>query len=245
MLMPTFPKNDPPLAQEGSLNATIFSIATEELSLSHLLNMEGEKLQYVLGALPGLVGAASLDEVIQVNKNVKDTPSGIVEQQTLLASKLAGATKFPMLPGPAGPMVVPPTATAAFAANTRSGIVDLNQHEMWRDTDIGLPDEQLLSPDILTDRKNAEFLLTKGGRLSNFLACEPSGSADGRDPARPRRRLLHRGHSGSRSAHRPVCPHPHGKPASQQHRHPSANTPLPEPSLQRTWPCLTGPPALP
>ena len=58
MLMPTFPKNDPPLAQEGSLNATIFSIATEELSLSHLLNMEGEKLQYVLGALPGLVGPA-------------------------------------------------------------------------------------------------------------------------------------------------------------------------------------------
>ena len=38
MSMPTFPKNDPPLSREGSLNEIIASIAAEELSLSHILN---------------------------------------------------------------------------------------------------------------------------------------------------------------------------------------------------------------
>lgn len=104
MSMPTFPKNDPPLTREGSLNEIISSIAAEELSLSHLLNVEGEKLQYVLGTLPGLDGAASLDEVMQVNKSVKDTLSGIMEQQMALTSKLGAVLKAPTLPGPEGPM---------------------------------------------------------------------------------------------------------------------------------------------
>ena len=44
MSMPTFPKNDPPLSREGSLNEIIASIAAEELSLSHILNTEGEQI---------------------------------------------------------------------------------------------------------------------------------------------------------------------------------------------------------
>jgi hypothetical protein len=104
--MPTFPKNDPPLTREGSLNEIISSIAAEELSLSHLLNVEGEKLQYVLGTMPGLDEAASLDEVMQVNKSVKDTLSGIMEQQMALTSKLGAVLKAPTLPGPEGPMGV-------------------------------------------------------------------------------------------------------------------------------------------
>ena len=60
MSMPTFPQIDPPLTREGSLNEIIASIAAEELSLSHILNAEGEKLQYVLGTLPGLGAAAAL-----------------------------------------------------------------------------------------------------------------------------------------------------------------------------------------
>ena len=106
MSMPTFPKNDPPLTREGSLNEIISSIAAEELSLSHLLNVEGEKLQYILGTMPGLDEAASLDEVMQVNKSVKDTLSGIMEQQMALTSKLGAVLKAPTLPGPEGPMGV-------------------------------------------------------------------------------------------------------------------------------------------
>ena len=102
MSMPTFPQMDPPLTREGSLNEIISSIAAEELSLSHILNAEGEKLQYVLGTLPGLEDAASFEEVMKVNRSVQDTLADVMEQQTLLAAKLSAAMKAPVLPGPAG-----------------------------------------------------------------------------------------------------------------------------------------------
>ena len=103
MSLPTFPKIDPPLSREGSLNEIISSIAAEELSLSHILNAEGEKLQYVLGTLPGLEEAAGFDEVMNVNRSVQDTLSDVMEQQALLTAKLTAAMTAPVLPGPAGP----------------------------------------------------------------------------------------------------------------------------------------------
>ena len=113
MSQPTFPQIDPPLSREGSLNQIIASIAMEELSLSHILNAEGEKLQYVLGTLPGLDEAAALEEVIRVNQSVQDTLSGIVEQQMVLSAKLAAALKAPVLPGPTGPTgAIGPTGPA-------------------------------------------------------------------------------------------------------------------------------------
>ena len=119
MSMPTFPRNDPPLSREGSLNEIIASIAAEELSLSHILNAEGEKLQYVLGTLPGLDEAASLDEVLRINQSVKDTLSGIIEQQMMLSAKLGAALKAPTVPGPAGPAgPAGPTGPAGAAGAT-------------------------------------------------------------------------------------------------------------------------------
>ena len=103
MSLPTFPQIDPPLSREGSLNEIISSIAAEELSLSHILNAEGEKLQYVLGTLPGLEDAAAFEEVMKVNRSVQDTLSDVMEQQTLLTAKLTAAMTAPVLPGPAGP----------------------------------------------------------------------------------------------------------------------------------------------
>ena len=103
MSLPTFPIIDPPLTREGSLNEIISSIAAEELSLSHILNAEGEKLQYVLGTLPGLETAAALDEVMQVNQSVQETLSNVMEQQMLLTGKLTTAMSAPILPGPTGP----------------------------------------------------------------------------------------------------------------------------------------------
>ena len=103
MSMPSFPQINPPLTREGSLNEIIASIAAEELSLSHILNAEGEKLQYVLGTLPGLEKAAALEEVMRVNQSVQNTLADIMEQQTLLTEKLSAALRAPVLPGPTGP----------------------------------------------------------------------------------------------------------------------------------------------
>ena len=41
------------------VNQILSSIAMEELGMSHILNAEGEKLQYILGTLPGLSGPAA------------------------------------------------------------------------------------------------------------------------------------------------------------------------------------------
>ncbi len=117
MSQPTFPQIDPPLTREGSLNEILSSIAMEELSLSHILNAEGEKLQYVLGTLPGLDEAAALEEVLQVNQSVKDTLSSVMEQQMALSAKLSAALKAPTAPGPAGPTgPTGPTGPAEGAA---------------------------------------------------------------------------------------------------------------------------------
>ena len=121
MSMPTFPQIDPPLTREGSLNEIIASIAAEELSLSHILNAEGEKLQYVLGTLPGLGEAATLTEVMQINQSVQDTMSDIMEQQMLLSGKLSAAMTAPVLPGPAGATGATGPAEGAAGATGTTG----------------------------------------------------------------------------------------------------------------------------
>ena len=52
MSLPSFPNIDPPIQREDAVNQILSSIAMEELGLSHILNAEGEKLQYILGTLP-------------------------------------------------------------------------------------------------------------------------------------------------------------------------------------------------
>lgn len=53
MSMPSFPPNGADMTQEEALTMIIASIAMEELALSHILNAEGEKLQYILGTGTG------------------------------------------------------------------------------------------------------------------------------------------------------------------------------------------------
>ena len=178
MSMPTFPQIDPPLTREGSLNEIIASIAAEELSLSHILNAEGEKLQYVLGTLPGLGEAASLTEVMQINESVQDTMSNIMEQQMLLSGKLSAAMTAPVLPGPAGPAgatgatgptgatgltgptgATGPALSSAFAANTQGSSVLV----ALGGTPIALPNAQLLSPDITVNAGNTVFTVAAPG----------------------------------------------------------------------------------
>lgn len=103
MSMPNYPLIDPPLTRDGSVNEIISSIAAEELSLSHILNAEGEKLQFVLGTLPGLSGGADIEDVLKVNESVRKTLDEITQQQLLLGAKLNGALDAPVFTGPTGP----------------------------------------------------------------------------------------------------------------------------------------------
>ena len=48
MSLPSFPVVNPPIEREDAVNQILSSIAMEELGLSHILNAEGEKLQYIV-----------------------------------------------------------------------------------------------------------------------------------------------------------------------------------------------------
>lgn len=89
MSMPNYPTISPEITREKALNMIIASIAMEELGLSHIINAEGEKLQYVLGTLPNQYGScASVKDVLDVNKSITELLETVMENQILLKNKL-------------------------------------------------------------------------------------------------------------------------------------------------------------
>ena len=104
MSLPSFPNIDPPIKREDAVNQILSSIAMEELGMSHILNAEGEKLQYILGTLPGLSGpAATVKDVLNANESVKDLLETATQNQLLLKSKMQCALDTTPAQGPAGP----------------------------------------------------------------------------------------------------------------------------------------------
>ena len=97
------------MTKDEALTMIIASIAMEELALSHILNAEGEKLQYILGTLSGepktCVGT---QEILAVNKSVKELMDTVMQSQMLLKGKLekaleAGGCAPSEPPCPCGP----------------------------------------------------------------------------------------------------------------------------------------------
>lgn len=92
------------LTREEAINQIIASVAMEELALSHIINAEGEKLQYVLGTIPGVTGPApTIEEVLRVNESVQSVLQSVAETQSVLRSKLQNALNSAVLTGPTGP----------------------------------------------------------------------------------------------------------------------------------------------
>ena len=92
MSMPEF-SVIPELNLEDSITQIISSIAMEELALSHILNAEGEKLQYVLGTLESgsLATPPTLKELLEVNESVREMLSSVSMNQMFLMGKLSSA----------------------------------------------------------------------------------------------------------------------------------------------------------
>ncbi|WP_405115451.1 hypothetical protein MHH28_12800 [Paenibacillus sp. FSL K6-1217] len=61
MSNPNIPNISPmvTLTRDDTVNLLLSSIALQELALAHILNAEGEKLQYALGTLTGISGPPS------------------------------------------------------------------------------------------------------------------------------------------------------------------------------------------
>ncbi|MDP4099093.1 hypothetical protein OIN60_20415 [Paenibacillus sp. P96] len=98
------------ITREEAITLIIASIAMEELGLSHILNAEGEKLQYVLGTLPGVSLAVppTIGDLLAVNDSIRKTLKETVKKDWVLSNKLDMVlcdAKKPV--APIGPTCVP------------------------------------------------------------------------------------------------------------------------------------------
>lgn len=87
MSMPQFPKPDPSLTKEQALTMILSSIAMEEAALSHILNAEGEKIQYVIGRA-ACATPEDLKAILAVNNSVTNLLEMVMQNQMLLKNKM-------------------------------------------------------------------------------------------------------------------------------------------------------------
>ncbi|MCI8916965.1 MAG: hypothetical protein HFF26_09940 [Oscillospiraceae bacterium] len=116
MSMPSFPPHGADLTREEALTMIIASIAMEELALSHIINAEGEKLQYILGTLPGAKPCAAPQDVLAVNKSVASLLDVVAQNQMLLKNKLEKVLEVcpPLTPPAPPPRPCPPPCPAPY-----------------------------------------------------------------------------------------------------------------------------------
>ena len=78
------------ISLEEVTNLLLSSIAFEELGLAHIINAEAEKIQYILGTLPGQTppAQATLDDLIKVDKAVEHVLRDTIKKEMLLQFKL-------------------------------------------------------------------------------------------------------------------------------------------------------------
>ena len=95
MSLPKFPDISPDCNIDGAICQILTSIAMEEIGLSHIINAEGEKLQYILGTLPGSKPPHSItvSEILEVNESVKDMLQQVAFNQMFLNAKMSAALK--------------------------------------------------------------------------------------------------------------------------------------------------------
>ena len=169
MSLPSFPTVDPPIEREGAVNQILSSIAMEELGLSHILNAEGEKMQYILGTLPGLSGpAATITDVLAANDSVRGVLEAAMQNQLFLKAKMEsalnaspaqGTTGATGPTGPTGPTGSAVTADSAYAANTSGATVGV----ILGGTTIPLPNSQVLPANVTANAANTIFTVAAPG----------------------------------------------------------------------------------
>ncbi|MEG1295438.1 MAG: hypothetical protein RR090_06440 [Niameybacter sp.] len=90
MSMPNIPNLNPQVGvtRDDAVNIILSSIGMEELSLAHIVNAEAEKIQFALGTLETAHGAASMEQILAVNKSSGKMLRDVIKNQMLLGMKM-------------------------------------------------------------------------------------------------------------------------------------------------------------
>ena len=90
MSMPNIPDLNPQVSidRDDALNVILSSIGMEELSMAHIINAEAEKIQFALGTLDPEVEAATLEEILEVNKSSNKMLRDVIKNQMLIGMKM-------------------------------------------------------------------------------------------------------------------------------------------------------------
>ena len=94
MSLPKFPELPENYNFDNAICQILTSIAMEEIGLSHIINAEGEKLQYILGTIPGAKAPEpTIGQVLEINESVKDMLQQVAFNQMFLNAKMSGVLK--------------------------------------------------------------------------------------------------------------------------------------------------------
>ncbi len=93
MSLPNVPDITPDirLSRIETINLLLTSIAMEEIGISHILNAEGEKMQYVLRQDP------SIHELLTTNRGTERLLRSIIKKEMLLQFKMEHVLDVMML----------------------------------------------------------------------------------------------------------------------------------------------------
>jgi len=107
MSLPKFLNSSDIPTIEQAIASIVVSIAMEETALSHIMEAESEKINYVLEATKD---GGDIDKLLEVNESVADVMESIVKLQAILKEKLEVAINYapPTPPDPPAPDPSPP-----------------------------------------------------------------------------------------------------------------------------------------
>ena len=98
MSMPNIPDIKPEINidREKSIDLLIASVALEELGLSHIVNAEAEKIQFVLGTLGEHVVKhdRTIAELIEIDRTVEKMLKKIIKKEIILEFMLEDAIEL-------------------------------------------------------------------------------------------------------------------------------------------------------
>ncbi|WP_199798396.1 hypothetical protein [Clostridium fermenticellae] len=99
MSLPNIPNITPiiDITRDEAINMLMASIAMEEMGLSHIINAESEKIQYILN--PNKCKCVSINDIKEINQGVEKIIRDVTNLQVFLQEKLENITK--LIPKPA------------------------------------------------------------------------------------------------------------------------------------------------